>query len=84
MYIYFFEINIRFKSTNQWNVLQEGEARRKRSADEEEAKAAPAAPVLTYGLPYAAGLPYAGLGYAGLGYAGLGYTSYALPSVKVY
>merc|ERR1712200_87496 len=62
---------------------QEGEARRKRSADEEEAEAAPAAPVLTYGLPYAAGLPYAGLGYAGLGYAGLGYTSYALPSVKI-
>merc|ERR1712200_120527 len=57
---------------------QEGEARRKRSADEEEAEAAPAAPVLTYGLPYAAGLPYAGLGYAGLGY-----TSYALPSVKI-
>merc|ERR1712179_254594 len=53
---------------------QEGEARRKRYADEEEAEAAPAAP----GLPYAAGLPYAGLGYAGLGYAGLGYTSYAL------
>merc|ERR1712200_191042 len=52
---------------------QEGEARRKRSADEEEAEAAPAAPVLTYGLPYAAGLPYAGLGY----------TSYALPSVKI-
>merc|ERR1719187_1587023 len=51
---------------------QEGEARRKRSADEEEAEAAPAAPVLTYGLPY-----------AGLGYAGLGYTSYALPSVKI-
>merc|ERR1712200_347748 len=50
---------------------QEGEARRKRSADEEEAEAAPAA--LTYGLPYAAGLPYAGIGYAGLGYAGLGY-----------
>merc|ERR1711915_583694 len=60
---------------------QEGEARRKRSAEEEEA--APAAPVLTYGLPYAAGLPYAGLGYTGLGYAGLGYTSYALPSVKI-
>merc|ERR1712200_91281 len=57
---------------------QEGEARRKRSADEEEAEAAPAAPVLTYGLPYAAGFPYAGIGYAGLGY-----TSYALPSVKI-
>merc|ERR1711922_125709 len=49
----------------------------------QEAEAAPAAPVLTYGLPYAAGLPYAGIGYAGLGYAGLGYTSYALPSVKI-
>merc|ERR1712137_1256836 len=63
--------------------VKEGEARRKRSADEEEAEAAPAAPVLTYRLPYAAGLPYAGIGYAGLGYAGLGYTSYALPSVKI-
>merc|ERR1712183_804035 len=43
--------------------LQEGEARRKRSADEEAAvEAAPA--VLPYGL---------GLGYHGLGYAGLGY-----------
>merc|ERR1712002_543110 len=30
---------------------QEGEARRKRSADEEEAEAAPAAPVPTYALP---------------------------------
>merc|ERR1711990_520950 len=44
--------------------LQEGEARRKRSADEEEAAAAPVASVLPYGL---------GLGYHGLGYAGLGY-----------
>merc|ERR1712184_59857 len=58
--------------------LQEGEARRKRSADEEEAAAAPA-PVLTY-----AGLPYAGLGYAGLGYPytyGLPYA--AAPAVTV-
>merc|ERR1712223_1640336 len=47
--------------------LAEGEARRKRSADEEEAAAAP---VLAY-----AGYPYAGLGYAGFGYpyAGLPY-----------
>merc|ERR1712112_717916 len=45
--------------------LQEGEARRKREADDEaEAEAAPAASVLPLG--------YAGLGYAGLGY-GLGY-----------
>merc|ERR1712076_238066 len=49
--------------------LQEGEARRKRSADEEEAAAAPVASVLPYGL----GLGYHGLGYAGLGYHGLGY-----------
>merc|ERR1711890_73009 len=39
--------------------LQEGEARRKRSADEEEAAAAPVASVLPYGF---------GLGYHGLGY----------------
>merc|ERR1712045_160541 len=45
--------------------LAEGEARRKRSADEEEAEAAPA-PVLAYsGYPYS-GLP---LGYAGSPYA---------------
>merc|ERR1712114_104903 len=51
--------------------LQEGEARRKREADDEaEAEAAPAASVLPLGY---AGLGYAGLGYAGLGYAGLGY-----------
>ena len=50
--------------------FQEGEARRKRSADEEAAEAAPAvASVLPYGL----GLGYHGLGYAGLGYAGLHY-----------
>merc|ERR1712062_161941 len=48
--------------------FQEGEARRKRSADEEAAEAAPA---LASVLPY--GLGYAGLGYAGLGYHGLGY-----------
>merc|ERR1719330_94408 len=56
---------------------QEGEARRKRAADDEEA-AAPA-PVLAY-----AGLPYAGLGYAGLGYPytyGLPYA--AAPAVAV-
>merc|ERR1712066_424119 len=52
--------------------LAEGEARRKRSADEEAA--APAA-VLPHGY---AGLGYAGLGYAGLGYHGLGY---GLPAV---
>merc|ERR1739840_31994 len=54
--------------------LAEGEARRKRSADEEAA--APAA-VLPLG--------YAGLGYAGLGYHGLGYglpaVTYAEPKV---
>merc|ERR1712177_111321 len=43
--------------------FQEGEARRKRSADEEAAEAAPAVATV---LPY-------GLGYAGLGYAGLHY-----------
>ena len=49
--------------------FQEGEARRKRSADEEAAEAAPAvASVLPYHL---------GLGYHGLGYAGLGYGAYA-------
>merc|ERR1711942_614815 len=45
--------------------LQEGEARRKREADDE---AEAAATVLPLGY---AGLGYAGLGYAGLGYAGL-------------
>jgi len=51
--------------------LQEGEARRKREADDEaEPEAAPAATVLPLGY---AGLGYAGLGYAGLGYGGLGY-----------
>merc|ERR1712142_926660 len=49
--------------------LQEGEARRKRSADEEEAAAAPAVATVPYGF----GLGYHGLGYAGLGYHGLGY-----------
>merc|ERR1711872_107210 len=61
--------------------LQEGEARRKRSADEEEAaEAAPAvaAPLLTYaGLPYSYGYPYAGLPYT------LGYPYAAAPAVKV-
>merc|ERR1712114_9157 len=62
--------------------LQEGEARRKREADDEaEAEAAPAAPILPLGY---AGLGYAGLGY-GLGYgglAGLPYTT-ALPAPTV-
>merc|ERR1712055_1240609 len=48
--------------------FQEGEARRKRSADEEEA-----APAVASVLPYGLGLGYHGLGYAGLGYDGLGY-----------
>merc|ERR1712038_896554 len=55
--------------------FQEGEARRKRSADEEAVEAAPAvASVLPYGL----GLGYHGLGYAGLGYAGLHYPYHAV------
>merc|ERR1712112_132998 len=58
--------------------LQEGEARKKREADDEaEAEAAPAATVLPLGY---AGLGYAGLGYAGL--AGLPYTT-ALPAPTV-
>merc|ERR1712098_717794 len=55
--------------------LQEGEARKKRKADDEaEAEAAPAATVLPLG--------YAGLGYNGLGYAGLAGLPYstALPA----
>merc|ERR1712227_462237 len=43
--------------------FQEGEARRKRSADEEAAEAAPAVATV---LPYHLGLGYHGLGYAGL------------------
>merc|ERR1712240_783019 len=55
--------------------LQEGEARKKREADDEaEAEGAPAATVLPLGY---AGLGYAGLGYAGLGYNGLGYAGLA-------
>merc|ERR1712036_87251 len=55
--------------------LQEGEARKKREADDEaEAEAAPAATVLPLGY---AGLGYPGLGYAGLGYNGLGYAGLA-------
>merc|ERR1712066_820622 len=50
--------------------FQEGEARRRRSADEEAAEAAPAVATV---LPYGLGLGYHGLGYAGLGYAGLHY-----------
>merc|ERR1712058_103666 len=60
--------------------LQEGEARKKREADDEaEAETAPAANVLPLGY---AGLGYAGLGYAGLGYAGLAGLPYstALPA----
>merc|ERR1712168_1736189 len=52
--------------------LAEGEARRKRSADEEAVEAAPA-PVLAY-----SGLP---LGYAGYPYAGYPYTGY--PAVTI-
>merc|ERR1712066_58363 len=56
--------------------LAEGEARRKRSADEAEAEAAPA-PVLAY-----SGLP---LGYAGYPYAHYPYAAYpyAAPAVTV-
>merc|ERR1711955_190270 len=60
--------------------LQEGEARKKREADDEaEDEAAPAATVLPLGY---AGLGYAGLGYNGLGYAGLAGLPYstALPA----
>merc|ERR1712025_1143622 len=56
--------------------LAEGEARRKRSADEEAAEESAAAPVLAY-----AGLPY---GYAGFGYGyPYGALPYAVPQVKV-
>merc|ERR1712086_455558 len=64
--------------------FQEGEARKRRSA-EEVAAATPAATVpLAYaGYPYAAGLPYA---HAGLGYAHAGYAyphvTYAKPVVQ--
>merc|ERR1711892_1344132 len=62
--------------------LAEGEARRKRSAD--EAAAEEAAPVLTY----AAGVPFSygyGLGLGAHGYAGLGLGAYgyAAPAVTV-
>lgn len=74
--------------------LAEGEARRKRQAEEDtvevvaeaveeaapEAEATPAAPALTY----AAGLPFSygyGLPYAGLPYAGLGYAGLPYASV---
>merc|ERR1712179_738824 len=61
--------------------LQEGEARKKRQADDEaEAEDAPAT-VLPLGY---AGLGYNGLGYAGLGYAGLTGLPYtALPAPTV-
>merc|ERR1711963_771132 len=45
--------------------FQKGEARKKRSADEEAAEAAPAVATV---LPYHLGLGYHGLGYAGLHY----------------
>ena len=69
--------------------LVEGEARRKRSAD--EAAEEIAAPVLTYaaGLPFGNGYGYGlgAYGYAGLGaygYAGLGLPhAYAAPDVTV-
>merc|ERR1712083_1067008 len=65
--------------------LAEGEARRKRSADEEASEAAVAAPVLAYsGLPLGyAGYPYAGLplGYAGYPYAGYPAVTIAEPKV---
>merc|ERR1739838_1113763 len=68
--------------------LAEGEARRKRSAD--EAAAEEAAPVLTYaaGVPFGYGLGLGAHGYAGLGaygYAGLGLGAYgyAAPAVTV-
>jgi len=58
---------------HQVPCLQEGEARRKRAADDEAAAAAPAA-VLPYPLAYG-GLGY---GYGGLGYGyGLGHLGYA-------
>merc|ERR1712080_478191 len=59
--------------------FQEGEARKKRSADEEAAEAAPAVATV---LPYGLGLGYHGLGYAGLGYAGLHYP-YAVPPLPL-
>merc|ERR1712129_539805 len=73
-----------FKNVFGFSVpcLAEGEARRKRSAD--EAAAEEAAPVLTY----AAGVPFgygAGLGLGAYGYAGLGLGAYgyAAPAVTV-
>merc|ERR1711913_159684 len=62
--------------------LTEGEARRKRSADEAEAEAAPA-PVLAYsGLPLGyTGYPYAHSPYAGSPYAGYPAVTVAEPKV---
>merc|ERR1711913_5414 len=62
--------------------LAEGEARRKRSADEAEAEAAPA-PVLAYsGLPLGyTGSPYAHSPYAGSPYAGSPAVTVAEPKV---
>merc|ERR1712172_67699 len=59
---------------------QEGEARKRRSA-EEVAAATPAAtlPLAYAGYPYAAGLPYA---HAGLGYAAYPHVTYAKPVVQ--
>merc|ERR1712127_121056 len=60
--------------------FQEGEARKRRSA-EEVAAATPAAtlPLAYAGYPYAAGLPYA---HAGLGYAAYPHVTYAKPVVQ--
>merc|ERR1739838_794204 len=66
---------------------QEGEARKRRSA-EEVAAAPPAAtlPLAYAGYPYAAGLPYAHAGlpyaHAGLGYAAYPHVTYAKPVVQ--
>merc|ERR1711942_604898 len=60
--------------------VEEGEARKKRDADDEEA--APAPITLPLGLPFGySGLGYPGLGYSGLGYAGLAGLPYTAPTV---
>merc|ERR1712059_48063 len=59
---------------------EEGEDRKKRDADDEEA--APAPITLPQGLPFGySGLGYPGLGYSGLGYAGLAGLPYTTPTV---
>ena len=66
--------------------LAEGEARRKRSADEEaEVEAAVAAPALTYsGLPLAyAGYPYAHYPYTAYPYAAVSVTAPKVTEVEV-